>query len=560
MPVAGAIQVAVGVPLRGAGSPPAVGSRQHRAAASLAGRSGGALRSALVTRGAPVRGAAVIGARRRMRSAITAPVTAAASNGNGATEYDYDLFVIGAGSGGVRGSRMSSSFGAKVAICEMPFNAISSETEGGVGGTCVLRGCVPKKLYVFGSEYPEAFKDSAGFGWEGVPTSPKLNWSAMLEAKTNEITRLTGIYKNILKNAGVELIEGRGKLVDRHTIDVDGKTYTAKNICIAVGGRSHLAGVPGAEHCITSDEALALEKFPSKVCIIGGGYIACEFAGIFQGYGSETHLVYRQQLPLRGFDEECRTFVAEQIEQKGIHMHPDFSPTEIVKNDDGTLTLKCEAKDGSKFEETCDVVMMATGRRAKTENLGLEEVGVAMDNKGAIKVDKYSQTNIDNIYAIGDVTDRMNLTPVALMEGTALAKTLFGGTPTVPDHSNIASAVFTQPPLATVGLTEEEAIEQLGDVDVYTSAFRPMKNTISGNPGRAFMKLIVDANSDKVVGVHMVGPDAAEIMQGMGVAVKMGVTKTQLDTVVGIHPSSAEEFVTMRSVTREIRNKAVVSK
>jgi len=546
-------------PLRVSSAAAAAGGHSRRSTAScLAGRIAGVLRVAPTLHALHAKGATLPVARRGQHRGLNTQVVAASGNGSG--EYDYDLFCIGAGSGGVRASRMSAAMGAKAAVCEMPFNAVSSDTEGGVGGTCVLRGCVPKKLYVYGSEYTEAFKDSSGFGWSGVPTSPELNWPKMLKAKTNEITRLTGIYKNLLKNAGVELIEGRGKLVDAHTVDVDGKRYTAKNICIAVGGKAHLVGVPGSEHCITSDEALTLDKFPKRVCVIGGGYIACEFAGIFQGYGSETHLVYRQPLPLRGFDEECRSFLGEQIEQKGINIHPGFSPTEIVKNDDGTFTLKCESNDGDKFEQTCDVVMMATGRKPKTEGLGLEQLGVEMDDNGAIIVDKYSQTNVPNIYAIGDVTDRVNLTPVALMEGMALAKTLFEGTPTVPDHSNIASAVFTQPPLATVGLTEEEAIEQLSDVDVYTSSFRPMKNTISGNPGRAFMKLLVDSNTDKVVGVHMVGPDAAEIMQGMGVAVKIGVTKKQLDTVVGIHPSSAEEFVTMRTVTRQIRNKALVTK
>mmetsp|Transcript_34724 Transcript_34724/g.98394 ORF Transcript_34724/g.98394 Transcript_34724/m.98394 type:complete len:557 (-) Transcript_34724:164-1834(-) len=483
------------------------------------------------------------------------------AEGDSTSEYDFDFFVIGSGSGGTRASRIAQSLGAKAAVCDMPFNPISSDTEGGVGGTCVLRGCVPKKLFVYGSEYTSHFKDSAGFGWEGVPTAPTLNWSSMLEAKDKEVTRLHGVYKDvILKNAGVTFIQGRGSLVDSHTVDVDGTKYTAKYICIAVGGKSHVIGLPGAEHCITSDEALCLKEFPKKIYIIGGGYIACEFAGIFQGYGAETHLMYRADLPLRGFDEECRVFLKEQIAETGMNLHPGCSPTEIVKNDDGTFTIKFESKEGETFEDTCDEIMMATGRRPRTANLGLEAAGVEMDKNGVIKVDEYSRTSVNNIFAVGDVTDRMNLTPVALMEGMAVAQTLFGNNgPKAPDHSNIASAVFTQPPLATVGMTEEEAAEKLGNIDVYTSSFRPMKNTISGNPGRAFMKLIVDVETDKVVGCHMVGPDAAEIMQGMGVAVKMGVTKAQLDSVVGIHPSSAEEFVTMRSKTREVRNKVPVT-
>uniref|UniRef100_A0A061S6M6 Glutathione reductase n=1 Tax=Tetraselmis sp. GSL018 TaxID=582737 RepID=A0A061S6M6_9CHLO len=495
----------------------------------------------------------------RVRSHRFAVVAAGNVSSSSDPQYDYDFFVIGSGSGGTRASRFASQMGARVAVCDMPFNPISSDNEGGVGGTCVLRGCVPKKLFVYGSEYTEHFKDAAGFGWEGVPTSPSLNWGKMMSAKTSEIERLHGIYKKLLDNAGVDLIVGRGTIVDAHTVDVDGKKITAKNICVAVGGKPHMLDIPGAEHCISSDQALCLEQFPGRVVVVGAGYIACEFAGIFEGYGAETHLVYRADLPLRGFDGECREFLAEQMAQKGVNMHPGSSPTEIVKNGDGSYTVKLKKSDGSTSEISADVVMMATGRRPRTANLGLEQAGVELAENGAIKVDEYSRTSVPSIFAIGDVTDRMNLTPVALMEGMAVARTLFGGNgPVAPNHENIASAVFTQPPLATVGMTEEEAAEALGDLDIYTSSFRPMRNTVSGSPGRAFMKLIVDANTDKVVGCHMVGPDSAEIMQGMGVAVKMGVTKTQLDTVVGIHPSSAEEFVTMRTKTREVRQKEAV--
>jgi len=468
-------------------------------------------------------------------------------------DFDYDVFCIGAGSGGVRAARISSNYGAKVAVCELPFDFISSETAGGVGGTCVLRGCVPKKLMVYASEYNAGFKDSQGFGWS--PVSPSHSWTHFMDSKRKELLRLNNAYKNTLKNAKVELIEGAGKVVGPNEVDVNGKVYRAKNIVVAVGGRPTKIGIPGAELCITSDEALELPDAPKKITIIGGGYIGVEFSGIFNRFGCETHTVYRQALPLGGFDGDCRKFLAEQYETSGLHLHPECTPVEVKKQDDGKLTIVIKRKDDSTFEiADNDAVMMATGRAPNTEKLGLESAGVNQGKKGVVIVDEYSRTNVPSIWAVGDVTGRMQLTPVALMEGMALAKTIVLNQPTKPSHEAVASAVFSYPELGTVGLGEEAAMERYKNIDVYTSSYRPMRNTISGNPLRDFMKIIVDADTDKLVGMHMVGATAAEIMQGFAVAVKHGITKSQLDEVVGIHPSSAEELVTMRTATRKIRD------
>ncbi|KAK9902162.1 hypothetical protein WJX75_006422 [Coccomyxa subellipsoidea] len=485
------------------------------------------------------------------------------SNGastNGSGQYDFDLFTIGAGSGGVRAARFAAStFGIKAAICELPFARKASDTEGGAGGTCVLRGCVPKKLMVYGGEFAEAFKDSVGFGWDA--TKPSLTWKRLMENKNKELDRLNGVYMKLLAGAGVEYFEGRGKIVDAHTVEVNGKRYTARNILIATGARATVPPIPGAEHAIISDDILDLPELPAKLAIVGGGYIALEFAGIYNNFGSETHVFYRQPLPLRGFDEEVRNFVAEQYGVAGLHLHPAASPVEIRKAEDGKLTLVAESKTGEQVVlQGLDHVLMATGRKPNTRGLGCEEAGVELDEKtGAVKVDEFSQSSVPSIWAVGDVTNRVALTPVALMEGMAFAMKAFGEQQDAkPDYNAIASAVFSSPPIATVGLTEEEAIENHKNVDVFTSSFKPMKNTISGNEGRSFMKILVAADSDLVVGVHLVGPDCSEIIQGFAVALKMGVTKKQLDSVVGVHPSSAEELVTMRTATRQIRDKALV--
>nr|AOR16602.1 glutathione reductase [Tripidium arundinaceum] len=445
----------------------------------------------------------------------------------------------------------STLYGTRVAICEMPFATIASDELGGLGGTCVLRGCVPKKLLVYASKYSHEFEESRGFGWT-YETDPKHDWNTLIANKNTELQRLVGIYRNILNNAGVTLIEGRGKIVDPHTVSVNGKLYSAKHILVGVGGRPSMPDIPGIEHVIDSDAALDLPSKPEKIAIVGGGYIALEFAGIFDGLKSEVHVFIRQKKVLRGFDEEVRDFVAEQMSLRGITFHTEQSPQAITKSNDGLLSLKTNKGTFGGFSH----VMFATGRRPNTKNLGLEEVGVEMDKNGAIAVDEYSRTSVDSIWAVGDVTNRVNLTPVALMEGGAFAKTVFGNEPTKPDYRAIPSAVFSQPPIGQVGLTEEQAIEEYGDVDVFVANFRPLKATLSGLPDRVLMKILVCATSNKVVGVHMCGDDAPEIIQGIAIAVKAGSTRQDFDATIGIHPTSAEEFVTMRSATRKIRKKS----
>lgn len=467
--------------------------------------------------------------------------------------YDFDLFVIGAGSGGVRASRFSAqNYGAKVGICELPFHPVSSEVIGGVGGTCVIRGCVPKKILVYGASFGPELEDAKNYGWE-LKDKIDFNWKKLLEKKTEEILRLNGIYKRLLSNTGVKLYEGEGRVVGPHEVEVtqlDGTkiVYSAKHILIATGGRAQRANIPGQELAITSDEALSLDELPKRAVVLGGGYIAVEFASIWRGMGVSVDLFYRKELPLRGFDDEMRKIVANNLEGRGINLHPKTSFKELVKTADGIKVITDHGE-----EIIADVVLFATGRAPNTKRLNLEAVGVELDGTKAIKVDEFSQTNIPSIWAIGDVTNRMNLTPVALMEGTYFAKTVFGGEPSKPDYSNVPCAVFCIPPLSVVGLSEEQALEQAnGDILVFTSTFNPMKNTISGRQEKTAMKLVVDAETDKVVGASMCGPDAPEIMQGIAIALKCGATKAQFDSTVGIHPSAAEEFVTMRSVTRRV--------
>ncbi|GLC35158.1 hypothetical protein PLESTB_000560700 [Pleodorina starrii] len=486
--------------------------------------------------------------------------TRVAASASSSGDFDFDLFTIGAGSGGVRGSRFAASYGAKVAVCELPFDFVSSETRGGVGGTCVLRGCVPKKLMVYAAEYADDFRHAAGFGWSVPSEGLQHSWTSFIEAKRKELQRLNGAYKNTLNNAKVTLVEGRGRVVDPHTVEVDGKRYRAKNILIAVGGRPSRLDIPGAELCITSDEALELPACPRKVAVLGGGYIAVEFSGIFARMGAEVHTVFRQPLPLRGFDEEVRKFATDQYVASGLHLHPRMTPQSVSRQLDGRLSLTLGHADGTTEVLTdLDQVLMATGRVPNTRGLGLAEAGVSMGPKGQVLVDEHCRSSVPSIWAVGDVIDRIQLTPVALMEGMAVAKSVALGQPTQPDYWAVPSAVFSNPEIATVGYTEEAATEKFGDVDIYTTSFRPMRNTVSGSPIRTFMKIVVDAASQKVVGMHMVGAEAAEIMQGFAVAVKVGVTKAQLDSVVGIHPSAAEEFVTMRSVTRQVRRAAATA-
>lgn len=476
----------------------------------------------------------------------------------------YDLVTIGAGSGGVRASRFAATlYGAKVACIELPFGFVSSDTIGGAGGTCVIRGCVPKKLLMYGSHYAEELQDASGFGWDLGPN--KHDWANLVKSKGKEIQRLNGIYGNIMKSAGVEMLEGRGYLIDANTIEVEltsggKKQLKAKNILIATGGYPSSLDIPGKEFSINSDEALTLESLPEgNIVVLGAGYIACEFACIFGNLGGKVHLMYRADLPLRGFDNECRQQIVESLGKRNITIHPGSVPTKIEKLQDGSFLLHYKGADGEHTLPAA-LVMMATGRKPKTAGLGLEAAGVQLAADGAVVVDEYSRSSVPNIWAVGDVTSRIALTPVALMEGMAFAKSCFGGELTKPDYEYVASAIFTQPPMATVGYSEEEALAKLaGDIDIYVSKFKAMKYTISGRDEKTLMKLLVHVDSDRVVGAHMVGPDAPEIIQGIAIALKAGATKAIFDSTVGIHPSAAEEFVTMRSRTRRVAGQGSIS-
>jgi glutathione reductase (NADPH) len=445
------------------------------------------------------------------------------------TTYDFDMFTIGAGSGGVASSRRAGSYGARVAICE----------DSRVGGTCVIRGCVPKKLLVYGAQFADAFADAAGYGWHVAP--PVHDWAALIAAKDREIGRLEGIYRKMLRDANVTLIEGRARLVDAHTVEVAGKRYTAANILIATGAHPVMPAIPGIEHAITSNEALDLPKLPRRIVIVGGGYIAVEFAGIFHGLGAEVTLVIRGEELLRGFDDDIRVTLAQELRNRGIAIRARTDVTRIEKRGHG---VELSLSIGDTL--SADLIMYATGRHPNTRGLGLEAVGVRLGKANAVAVDEWSRSAVPHIYAIGDVTDRLNLTPLAIAEGRALAETLFNNNPIAVDHANVATAVFSQPPLGTVGLTERVAHEKYGAVDIYRTRFRPMKHTLSGREEGTMMKLVVDRRSDRVLGCHMVGADAPEIIQGLAIAVKCGATKRQFDQTIGIHPTAAEEFVTMR--------------
>lgn len=442
---------------------------------------------------------------------------------------DYDLFVIGAGSGGVRSARIAAGYGAKVAVCE----------DSRVGGTCVIRGCVPKKLYVHASHYAEDFEEAAGFGWsvEGV----SFDWHTLVANKDVEIDRLNGLYKQTLANANVDLIEARGELVDANTIRLGDRTVTADKILIATGAWPSRPDIPGIEHSITSNEAFDLDVLPNRIIIVGGGYIAVEFAGIFNALGVDTVQLYRRDQILRGFDQDVRSFLTDEMIKKGVDLRLNTNIASIERTDDGvTATFE----DGTLMN--AGAVMYATGRTPKTDGMGLETAGVERRDNGAIVIDDDFRTSVPNIFALGDCTDRMQLTPVAIAEAMAFTATQFDGRPTRMDYLDVPTAVFSQPPVGTVGLTEEQAREKYGDVEIFRSDFRPLKHTLSGSDERTMMKLIVDKASDRVVGAHMVGMDAGEIAQGLGIALKCGATKAQFDATVGIHPTAAEEFVTMR--------------
>jgi glutathione reductase (NADPH) len=443
--------------------------------------------------------------------------------------YDFDLFTIGAGSGGVRASRMSASFGAKVAVAEERY----------LGGTCVNVGCIPKKLLVYGSQYGEDFVDAAGFGW--TVSGPRFDWSRLLANKDQEIHRLNGVYRKLLDDAGVEILEGHAQVIDPHTVSVDGKRYTARYILVAVGGWPVVPEFPGSNYAITSNEAFFLPDLPQNVIVVGGGYIGVEFAGIFHGLGARTTQLYRGELFLRGFDIDVRLTLAEEMRKRDIDLR---FMTDIVKVERSNGKLAATLTDGSIV--SADRILYATGREPKTAGLGLENAGVRVKGNGAVVVDEYSKSSVDSIYAIGDCTDRMMLTPVAIAEGMALANTLFNNKPTRPRYENVPTAIFSIPNCATVGLSEEQA-RQICSVDIYRSSFRPLRHTLSGRNERIMMKLVVDQATDRVLGCHMVGHDAGEIIQGFAVALNCGATKAQFDATVGIHPTAAEEFVTMRT-------------
>jgi glutathione reductase (NADPH) len=442
--------------------------------------------------------------------------------------YDYDLVTIGAGSGGVRASRMAARYGARVAICEA----------GRIGGTCVLRGCVPKKLLVYGSHFADAFEDAAGFGWTVGETT--FDWPRLIANKNRELDRLEGIYGRILRENNVEIIAGHARLLDAHTVEAGGRTLTARYILIATGGRPFMPDIPGIEHGISSNEALDLETLPKRVAIIGGGYIGVEFAGIFRGLGCDVTMIIRGPGILRGFDADVCSVLAEEMTQRGIKTQCDSLVRGIDRTEQG-LSLRMAMGD----ELEVDAALFATGRVPNVENLGLEKAGIETGPNGAIKVDAYGRTSADSVYAVGDVTDRLNLTPVAIAEGAAVARTLFANQPTAVDHDLVPTAVFSTPPIGTVGLSEADARERFADIDVYVARFRPMLHTLSGRQERTLVKLVVDAKTDRVLGCHMVGQDAPEITQGLAVALRCGATKKQFDATIGIHPTAAEEFVTL---------------
>ena len=455
------------------------------------------------------------------------------------TDYDYDLFVIGAGSGGVRASRMAAGYGARVAVAEERY----------LGGTCVNVGCVPKKLLVCASAFADHYREASGFGW--TAGQPAFDWGQLIANKNREIERLNGIYRGLLDSAGVELFEGRARLLDSHTVEIDdaggagASRVTADQILIAVGSWPDMPPIPGIEHAISSNEAFYLERLPERAAVVGGGYIGVEFAGIFAGLGSQVTLIYRGPLFLRGFDEEIRAHLAEEMRSRGIDLRFGRQVDSIERlPGNGADRLRLRLDDGE--EMSCGEVLYATGRRPLVADLGLEDCGVALGASGEVLVDEFSRSSLPNIWAIGDVTDRLNLTPVAIHEAMCLARTLFVGEPTAVDHEAVATAVFSQPPLAAVGLTEEEARARHDEVDVYRSRFRPLKLTLTDNQERTLVKLIVERSRGRVLGAHMLGADAPEIIQGLAVAVKMGATKDDFDAAMAIHPTSAEEFVTLR--------------
>ncbi len=451
-------------------------------------------------------------------------------------DFDFDLFVIGAGSGGVRAARIAANFGARVAIAE----------EDRVGGTCVIRGCVPKKLLVHASHYSEDFEDAQGFGWS--VEKPRFSWPELIAAKDREIMRISEVYTDNMTRAGAKLIRGSAKITGLNQVTVAGREVTTKYILVATGGAPVKPAIPGIDLAITSTEVFELPQLPRRILVVGGGYIAVEFAGIFNGLGAEVSLSYRGEQVLRGFDADIRNHVCAELRQKGITVLLNDTVSKLERRADGAIKVMLTGADNGSRD--FDAVLFATGRDPITAGLGLEQIGVELDKRGGIVVDAYSRTRVPNIFAVGDVTNRVALTPVAIREGAAVATTLFGGVPTPTQHDNIPSAVFTQPPVGTVGLSEHAALEKYGVIDVYKNRFRSLRHILSGRQEYSMMKLIIDVASERVVGAHMVGGDAPEIIQGIAIAVKAGLTKAQFDATTAVHPTAAEEFVTMHDKVR----------
>ena len=446
--------------------------------------------------------------------------------------YDFDLFVIGAGSGGVRAARFAGGFGAKVAVAESRY----------LGGTCVNVGCVPKKLLVYGSHFADDFEQAEGFGW--TAGKAQFDWQKLISNKNREIERLNGIYRKLLINSGVTLLEGHARLTDAHHVEINGQRFSAERILIATGGWPHIPEIPGREHAITSNEAFFLEQLPKRVLVVGGGYIAVEFAGIFNGLGADTSLLYRGDLFLRGFDKAVRTHLVQELTKRGLQLEFNTDIVRIDKQPDGSLLATLN--DGRQLET--DSIFYATGRRPMLDNLGLENTRVELNEKGYIDVNDNFETREPSILALGDVIGRVQLTPVATAEGMAVARRLFKPEEYRPvDYRHIPTAVFSQPNIGTVGLTEEQALENGQNVIVFESRFKPMKLTLTDSSEQTLMKLVVDAVTDRVLGAHMVGPDAGDIIQGLAIALKAGATKRLFDETIGVHPTSAEEFVTLRT-------------
>lgn len=459
-------------------------------------------------------------------------------------DFDFDLFVIGGGSGGVRAARMAAQRGVRVALAEVA----------AMGGTCVNVGCIPKKLYSYAAHYADSFEESHGFGWVGE--APRLDWDVLKTNRAREISRLNGVYNHLLKSSGVQIIEDWATLTGKHTVEVAGKTYSAKHILIATGGTPTVPDVPGREHVITSNDIFDLSPFPKRLLVVGGGYIGCEFASIFNGLGSQVTLLHRGVQILRGFDEDVRTFIASEMVKTGVTLHLNTDVAAIERSQDGeggAGRLNVRLLDGSVI--AADAVLYATGREPLTGGLGLDTAGVAVNDAGAIEVNAHYQTSVPSIYAVGDVTARLQLTPVALGEAMVVVDHLLGAQagkqPRQMSYDFIPTAVFTHPNIGTVGYTEDEACEKFGQITVFRSDFRALRHTLSGSTERTLIKLLVEDASDRVVGLHMVGPDAGEIVQGFAVAMKAGATKAIFDSTIGIHPTLAEEFVTMREPVKE---------